>query len=472
MDQEPQKGDYPRSNADDPLKDKDDPAADAALGIVSRDGGHFEAVFSEGAESFAEAVADLLDRTLPGLRFRISIDGGEPLPWSGAKAAPELPVFGRCDWSGQGLASNSVKSSVSDRKKRVSEDVRLRYEAGKRAAEGQAGDLASLMLQRTNPPTLTRPQTFEDLAQGGYLAVIHADGNGVGRAAPEDPAARSRFHHRNRVLLRQALKHALEQEFGKAEGTIPVLPLMLGGDDLLAMSRADVALSFVKDLCAELERLQENRGEVFHLTLGIGVVFSRPTVPFHRLHEVAENLAASAKRRAAADHAASVVDWAVYTAAWADDPEEARRRDWICSGANGQRRLLSRRPLDVVGDGLGCLQGLLEGAKALKAAPRSQLRYLVEQLPRGQSLAELAFQELSEKARRGLKDAGISEGVWQPGQDGEPSCTSVLDLVEVFEIAKLGRAEAKKRYVRKDDEELDDDEEVGDAVDEAALADR
>ena len=43
--------------------------------------------------------------------------------------------------------------------------------------------------------------------------------------------------------------------------------------------------------------LRPDRGTKFHLTLGIGVVFSKTNVPVHRLHEVAENLAASAKRR-------------------------------------------------------------------------------------------------------------------------------------------------------------------------------
>ena len=98
---------------------------------------------------------------------------------------------------------------------------------------------------------------------------------------------------------------------------------MLGGDDLLVVSRADSALPFVAMLCEALDRLQRDDGAGFKLTLGVGVVFARPTIPIHRLHDVAERLAASAKRRFRGFSAAgrrSVVDWAVYTASWLDDP--------------------------------------------------------------------------------------------------------------------------------------------------------
>lgn len=47
---------YPCADGNDPLKDHDDPAADAKDGIVSRDGGHFEAQFASGAETFADGA--------------------------------------------------------------------------------------------------------------------------------------------------------------------------------------------------------------------------------------------------------------------------------------------------------------------------------------------------------------------------------------------------------------------------------
>lgn len=98
---------YPASNPNDPLKLHDDPSADARDGILARDGGHFEACFARGAKEFAEAAAVLLRRELPGLRFRITIDG-IPQEKSAVHFSMELPVLAPCKWTGRGLASVEI----------------------------------------------------------------------------------------------------------------------------------------------------------------------------------------------------------------------------------------------------------------------------------------------------------------------------------------------------------------------------
>lgn len=437
-------------DAIDPLGAGDNPAADAKEGILARDGGHFEALFSSGADDFAQEASERIRRELPGLRFAVTV-GDKRLEQTTSGLSTELPVLAPCEWTGRGLAS--VKVHQGDEKAAVSLEVHRRHEAALRASEGKAKDgaadkdkaqdLASLLTRETLLATKQLPGTFDDLAAGEYLAVIHADGNGVGLATQgkSDPE-KARFFHRNRVLLRGALKEAMERAGSVSDETIaPLTVLMLGGDDVLVVCRASLALRFVKDLCEKLQDLQRlDPKDQFRLTLGIGVVFARPSVPFHRLHAVAEQLASSAKRKyRGLDRAvpASVVDWAVYTTAWADDPAEVRARDWI-RGKKENQRVLSQRPLLVLGDGLDCLNGLLDGADKLNDAPRSQLHYLVEQLGRGKTLAELAFEELSDPTGDALKAAGV-RSIWIPTKEGEPLLTSVLDLVEVCEIPKLGR---------------------------------
>ena len=61
---------YPSAVVEDPLADHDNPASDAQVGILARDGGHFEANFASGEREFATEAAALLRRELPGLRFR------------------------------------------------------------------------------------------------------------------------------------------------------------------------------------------------------------------------------------------------------------------------------------------------------------------------------------------------------------------------------------------------------------------
>jgi len=441
---------YPASDANDPLKDYDDPAADAKVGILSRDGGHFEAQFTSGAEAFTDAAGQLLRSDLPGLRFRVSIDQ-KPLIGSQVHVSTELPVLAPCEWTGRGLASAIVtRGNPNDRdyeERTVSLDVLARETVGERAAKGNACDLATLLSATTRLHDLDQAQELKKLVGNGYLALIHADGNNVGMSKPGDAVGDACFFHQNRVLLRQAVKEAIDDacakdEAGRNESPAPLVPLMLGGDDLLLVCRARVALPFVVKLCEELNSLQkDSKGK---LTLGIGVVFAKHTIPIHRLHEVTEELASSAKRRFRglkdADAKHSVVDWAVYSTAWVDDPVEVRRRDWL-RGSESELRVLSQRPVDVLGEHrVDSLQGLVRGAQQLTHAPRSQLRYLVEQLSRGRALSELAFAELPQEAKGLLAEAGVKEP-WRRAE--KASITALLDLVEIAEITRLGRNTAR-----------------------------
>jgi hypothetical protein len=132
----------------------------------------------------------------------------------------------------------------------------------------------------------------------------------------------------------------------------------------------------------------------------------------------------------------------VFSSAWVDDPEEVRRRDWL-RGSGNELRVLSQRPVDVIGIRRpDSLQGLVRGAQQLTRAPRSQLRYLVDQLSRGRALSELAFAELSQEAKGPLAEAGVNEP-WRLA--GTASITALLDLVEIAEIGRLGRTTDTER---------------------------
>lgn len=431
---------YPAPDENDPLKDHDDPAADARSGIFSRDGGHFEAQFARGAETFADAAEHLLRVKLPGLRLRVSIDA-RPRSRSQVHLSTELPVLAPCEWTGRGLASESIKQGNDEHD--VSIDVKQRHDAAKDAEKWKTEDIASLLSARTKLKSLERPQELEKLVGDGYVALIHADGNGVGSGLGKDKpdSVRAAFFHKNRVLLRRAVQKAVDAHCPDI-GSAPLIPLMLGGDDLLLVARAELALPFVVTLCAELADLQKEVAG-FKLTLGVGVVFAKHTVPIHRLHEVAEQLASSAKRRFRGfkddELRRSVVDWVVFSTAWVDDPEVVRRRDWL-RGSGDELRVLSQRPINVLGEtGTDSLQGLVRGAEEVARAPRAQLRYLVEQLARGRVLSELAFAELPQEAKGPLGAAGVKK-LWR--RAGHASVTELLDLMEIVEIKRLGRSTA------------------------------
>lgn len=456
---------YPEADDLDPLKAYDDPRADAEHGITSRHGGHFVVQLEHGHSELAAEIAELLQRQLPGLRFSFRrANKALPAAQHSTFTSPELPVLAPCKWSGAGLAS--AKARTGDDEEHASLEAVRRQAAAQDAERGPATSYANALTNRVHGEVA---QTFEELVAGNYLAVIHADGNGVGEEAKkyEAPHSLAELHHRNRVAMKRALAAALatcrdEAAMRRGDSVAPLLPLMLGGDDLLVACRGNVALDFVVSLCQHLEAQQRERDRShsagkppFHLTLGVGVVFAPYTLPFNRLHDAAEALAGSAKRHSEKARR-SVVDWAVCTSAWVDKDVVAARQAWV-RGPREAQRVLSRRPMPVLADPQAprapSLERLTTAAATLREEPqvaRSQLRYLVEQLGRGEALAQLAWQELAAPTRSALEKAGFA--LWDDDADARSTVgsarpaparltsrlTSLLDLVEVFEIPSLG----------------------------------
>ncbi|MBM4369832.1 MAG: hypothetical protein FJ102_26720 [Deltaproteobacteria bacterium] len=461
----------------------DDPArALSDAGILAMDGGHFVfLVHDQQAASAIMAVRSHLDARLPGLRYEVKLGKAG----DGALAADEAPVSAwlpegvpqleLCQLSGRGVASATwlhagethlVSSASADRAK-----------AGDRFADGETKDTIGRLQGAGILPLFggawQAPSDFNALCGNEYLAVVHADGNGIGRRQAaveaavagrewaERESAVQAFFHAMRVAVREAVVKALVATFGRLdadtlasfEGVRPYQLLMLGGDDLLLVCRARFALPFLVNYARELAELPLGN-PASPISIGAGVAIARPSVPFHRLHAVAERLADSAKRLYRGGIDASVADWAVFTGAWPDDPIDARRM--VALGTvDGTRLVTSGRPLRVLRAGakespLASVQGLWErgralyGAAAGKRTGRGQLRSLVEALRSGEHVGRMAFEELAPSAKSALRDAGVT-APWEElvaGPQGRTVLSRVPDLVEVAEIPRLGRARA------------------------------
>jgi hypothetical protein len=157
-----------------------------------------------------------------------------------------------------------------------------------------------------------------------YLAVIHADGNGLGQlimaasdalnASPEDYVTGFRE-------LSRAVSRAGEDAAWEAAGkwlekdpdwdTFPARPIVLGGDDLTILVRADRALDFTREWVRqfaekskkELKPLRHKpwgRELPVNLTACAGVAFVRASQPFSMAYELAEELCQHAKEHAKA----------------------------------------------------------------------------------------------------------------------------------------------------------------------------
>lgn len=487
----------------DPLADSEDPDDPRKLfckGILARDGGHFNALFRDldKAKEFKSKAEHLLRKKLPGLRFEIIVQpfGKEGAP-EGEAHAPgllDLPVFQVCQESGNGPAEGKMPP---DYEVPVSLAVKTAKRKGDRFFDRERSettqDIIGLLkhkLALLDRTSLESPKDFNELCGDDYLAVVHADGNRMGLkykarqkgfnaqhgVKEEDEKKLShairlqreghgeQFYHRMRSAVRWAVLEALKETFGAYEGKyLPYQLLMLGGDDLLVVCQARYALDFVRCYAQNLEKF--DWGKEAPLTIGAGVAIGHPNVPFHRLHALAEELASSAKRLhrgllSQRKEELSVVDWLVFSESWAEDPIDQRRREaFLLYEANlpGQDQsqcielALTARPYPVLKrpNGTGSLEELLDAARTLEGAARSQLRGLVDALPKGRRWAELCWRELPDDTRKKLNEAVEAatgktkiEGPWQKA--GGRWKTVIADLVELYELKRLPGEEKDK----------------------------
>lgn len=161
-----------------------------------------------------------------------------------------------------------------------------------------------------------------------YIAVIHADGNDLGAMvmsiakhleSHSDEAAEI-YQTLSRVVeettvsaVRKACEATLFEAFRKGEGKkIPARPIVLGGDDLTMIVRADLALEFTEVFLREFELgskeiLKAQLGKYRinklpeSLTACAGVSFVKKAYPFSAAYHMAESLCEHTKRAAKAD---------------------------------------------------------------------------------------------------------------------------------------------------------------------------
>ena len=363
------------SNVVDPLSDQeiasqyqDDPPTLYAKGITSRDGGHFHAVFQTraSAETFLRQAQALIENRLPGVKINASI--GEPgqtaRPWNQPDACgeqnPFLPYFQICQDTGNRLA-NHHRSNQSP--PFVSSLVEQLEEKGDEFYKNNTKEIIGLLRAARKLPSLDyEPRMPDDLKElagsNGYIAVIHADGNGMGvrrecfagnnettaarlDAFIEQEARNEVFFHAMRVAVRASVIEALRQTFTpevlQSSYELPYQLLMLGGDDLLLVTRPEHAFPFIIHYAEALQNkpVPYKDGQTRPISIGAGIAIAHHKLPFYRLYDLAEQLAASAKKLYRAQgpgHGVhtpperSVVDWMVATGSWLDDVETARTR--------------------------------------------------------------------------------------------------------------------------------------------------
>lgn len=138
--------------------------------------------------------------------------------------------------------------------------------------------------------------------KNNWLAVIHADGNGLGKIVQDVGKDRDKFKKFSESLD-NATKTAAQKAFLDVlpkEGwsdVIPIRPLVIGGDDFTVICRGSLAMDFVTAYLKHFE--EETSNQIGRkLTACAGVAFIKSSYPFYYGYNLAEALCREAKKEA------------------------------------------------------------------------------------------------------------------------------------------------------------------------------
>ena len=146
-----------------------------------------------------------------------------------------------------------------------------------------------------------------------WIAVIHADGNGLGKvvqAVGKQKDVFKEFSQKLDLATKEAANHAFIVVFNKFKDKriIPIRPVVLSGDDMTVIIRGDLAIDYAKAFISAFEEnTKEHLGvilreqQVFaedkdYLTACAGIAFIKSSYPFYYGYQLAEDLCGEAKK--------------------------------------------------------------------------------------------------------------------------------------------------------------------------------
>ena len=163
---------------------------------------------------------------------------------------------------------------------------------------------------------------IEDITKYGknsWIAVIHADGNGLGQILQshgKDLVQNKKFATFSKAIddaTKNAVKKAFEEVvkhdydakiIAKPKMRYPIRPIVIGGDDLTVIIRADLAFEFTKVFLKSFEEASALLFKVINikefedgLTACAGIAFIKESYPLHYGLHLAEQLCGDAKKK-------------------------------------------------------------------------------------------------------------------------------------------------------------------------------
>lgn len=281
------------------------------------------------------------------------------------------------------------------------------------------------LVKNTAPITLQWKADLNEMLPGedARVALICMDGNDLGKLfgtyLKESNAKNLQERIKEMRDLSDLIKKANEDAFAYAckllvqyeeatgkvkngELIMPLRPLVMGGDDLTIIARADIALYFTAAFVRKFEEI----GKAQHLSLGIGMVIMNASYPFAKAFPLAESLQDSAKMltsRLPREIRPSSIDYLLLTEDMENSEEQVRQRIFLSASGDrltGKPFILSGKPKPE--NCISLRQILEDGIEVNEKLARSQIREAWSLCRNGPLATQTHWRNLKENVHRKL----------------------------------------------------------------------
>lgn len=336
-----------------------------------------------------------------------------------------------CAWSNeaQEIEDNASKNIISQMSKSRIDVV----EASQKNLEG----LLSAEQRQTYAFTTELDQLGQQ-EEKGYVAVVHADGNGMGiRFRQCDSLAATRklskgvidlagtvmqnmIQHLIALIEKKGFNNLVISEDGKK--MLPIRPLISGGDDITFVCEGRLGIHLAEKLL-KLMTTTSIDGETISACAGIAIVHTK--YPFYKAYQMAEELTHKAKEASRSDKS-SWIHYLISTGGFSGSYDDVLFSQYTLPG----KKILKNGPyrIDASGNSIQMLKNgmqYLTSSDPNKGWPGNKIKDLRDTLRK-----DAAFQEyfLAEIGARGLKLPLGHEALWAEKN------TPFHDMVELLDF--------------------------------------
>ena len=276
----------------------------------------------------ADRVADLFSQRLDHLKRNRLV------------STPLLGVGVTATCQSTGLTAVATDTMDSTHPMRVSREV-----VKKTNMVGKAQQRFKILLSDYDRLGIELPTQLDHLnphkGERSYIAVVHADGNGIGKRFQtiwqnkknRDGITAVRFLSDTlSALASTALSHALgslitplSQLITPYKNFFPVRPLIYGGDDLTIVCDGRIGVGLAARYLHEFEQRSRQYFPGEQLSAAAGIAIVKTHYPFARAYELSEELCKKAKTLS---RETSTLDWHVAMSGTLGDVKQIRQREF------------------------------------------------------------------------------------------------------------------------------------------------